>query len=101
MLSAGAITERKVFMMKLPEISANIDLTNEEAKSVAAFSVLISFIAALVAVLTFWRLVWNMLRFFKEARKAIPVFREAAEIYIDEHDSCICFNDEDEDEEDD
>lgn len=86
--------------MKLPEITTDIDLSKEEVKSVAAISALVGFIGVLLTVFTVWRLICNMLRFFKEARKAIPVFREAAEIYIDEHDGCICFEDDDDDDED-
>lgn len=68
--------------MKIPPLPCK--LTQEEVKLAAAIAGIVSALITLITVFTASRLVWQLFRFLKEARRTMPVVREAAEIYIDE-----------------
>lgn len=61
-----------------------LKLSQDQLKLAASAAAILAGLATLFTMLTASRLVWQLLRFLKEARKSLPVFRKAAELYIDE-----------------
>ncbi|MDD6033725.1 MAG: hypothetical protein PUC47_09645 [Oscillospiraceae bacterium] len=68
--------------MKMPKCP--LKLSQDQLKLAASAAAVLTGLTALFTMLTASRLVWQLLRFLKEARKSLPVFRKAAELYIDE-----------------
>lgn len=68
--------------MKMP--TPTIRLSRKEWKLVILIAAVVSALITMVTVITTSRLVCQLLHFLKDARKTMPIMREAAEIYIDE-----------------
>lgn len=79
--------------MKMAKVKLPVKLDKDEKRLITLIGAGACAAAALAAVFAIFRLLWQLACVLKEARKTMPVVREAAEIYIDER--IECYDDED------